>query len=358
MSANIPLAAVALLLAASCAPPASTPQQAPAGSGLAPVAAAPAFERFTFEEVHFGNVPVELCIYAADRATARAAATAAFARIAELSAMMNDYAIEPPSPLNRIAAAAPAAVAVPPELLAVLERAVLHHGFTQGAFDITAKPFVQLWRVSQRLGELPPPSRLRTAMRYVDIKALELDAAASTARLSREGMWLDLGGIAKGYVGDEVVRLLRDRGMSRCSYHAGGDMVFGDPPPGAAGWTVTVPDLMVANGHGATSPMSFEICNAAVSVSGDVFRFVDIDGQRYAHVIDPRTGLGVTARRIACVRGPRGFDTDPLATAGLILDEAEWRAALRCVPGCSGEVVEIADGERQGAEPGAARRRP
>ena len=353
MSARIPPAAVALLLAASCAPPAAVAPAEPA-----PPAAPLELQRFTFEEVHFGNVPVELCLYAADPAAARAAATAAFARVAELSAMMNDYALEPPSPLNRIAAEAPKAVVVPPELLAVLERAVLHHGFTQGAFDITAKPYVQLWRVSQRLGELPPPARLQAAKRYVDITALELDAAASTARLRREGMWLDLGGIAKGYVGDEVVRLLRDRGMSRCSYHAGGDMVFGDPPPDAAGWTVTVPDLLVADGHGGASPMSFETCNAAASVSGDVYRFVDIDGQRYAHVVDPRTGLGVTARRVACVRGPRGIDTDPLATAGLILDEARWHAALRCVVGCSGEVAGVVDGERQGAEPGAVRRRP
>jgi len=79
--------------------------------------------------------------------------------------------------------------------------------------------------------------------------------------------------------------------------------------------------------------------NEAVSVSGDLFRFVEIDGVRYAHVIDPRSGLGVTQRRVACVRGPRGLDTDPLATAGLILEEEQWREALARVPGCTGWVA-------------------
>ena len=67
-------------------------------------------------------------------------------------------------------------------------------------------------------------------------------------------------------------------------------------------------------------------------------RYVDIDGVRYAHVVDPRTGKGVTDRRVACVRGKRGIDTDPLATAGLILAEQEWRAALARVPGCRGDL--------------------
>ncbi|MBL8730750.1 MAG: FAD:protein FMN transferase [Planctomycetes bacterium] len=320
-------AALLLALAACASPPPSPPAAAPA--------AAPPLSRFSFTAVHFGNIPVELCLYAPDAATAQAAAAAAFARIAALAAMMNDYAYEPPSPLNRIAAEAPAPVPVPSELLSVLARAIELHHITQGAFDITLKPYVQLWRVSRRLGELPPQEHLRAAVRYVDITALQLDAAASTARLAREGMWLDVGGIAKGYVGDEVLRLLRARGLPRCSYHAGGDMVFGEAPPGEPGWPVLVPDFPTADGTG----LRFVASNEAVSVSGDVFRFVEIDGRRYAHVIDPRTGLGVTDRRLTCVRGPRGLDTDALATAGLLLDEAAWQAALAQVPGCRGQVA-------------------
>jgi len=157
-------ALLALGLAAGCSGAASD-----AATDAAPQAAP---TRHVFEEVHFGNVPVTLTLYASDEEEARGAAQAAFARIAELSAMMTDYALDPPSPLNRIAVAAPAPVPVPPELFTALARAVDMHAITGGAFDVTAKPYVQLWRVSRRLGELPPQDRLRRAARLVDIAAL------------------------------------------------------------------------------------------------------------------------------------------------------------------------------------------
>lgn len=331
-------AAGARAQASGASPPALSPHAPEAALAWADVEAArQGLVRHEFVEVHFGAIPVELTVYARDPAVAGTAARVALARVAELAAMMSDYALDPPSALNRIAAAAPAAVAVPPELFCALERGKALHGVTDGAFDLTAKPLVQLWRVAQRLGELPPAARVRGARELVDIAALELDPAARTARLSRAGMWLDLGGLAKGQIGDEVVRLLAEHGVPICRYHAGGDMVFGDAPPGLPGWPVRVPDLLVED----DAPLAFWTCNAAASVSGDVFRFVEIGGVRYSHVIDPRTGLGVTGRKLACVRGPRGIDTDALATAGVILDAPAWQRALARVPGCRGWVARV-----------------
>ncbi|MCC6784057.1 MAG: FAD:protein FMN transferase [Planctomycetes bacterium] len=331
-------------LAAQAAPPARTVSPTDPETALrhADAAAIPlGLARHRFVEPRFGGIPVELTLYASDADAARAAARAAFARIDALAAQMDDYALDPPSALNRIAEAAPDAVPVAPELLVVLARAKALHRETHGAFDVTAKPFVQLWRVSQRLGELPPPERLRRAADFVDIDALELDPSAGTARLARPGMWLDLGGIAKGYIGDEVVRLLRARGVPICRYHAGGDMVFGESPPGLPGWPVHVPDLVLdqvpeGGEHATPTALAFFAADSAASVSGDVFRHAEIEGKRYAHVIDPRSGLGVTEQRITCVRGPRGIDTDPLATAGLILAPGEWQRAIETVEGCRG----------------------
>jgi thiamine biosynthesis lipoprotein len=337
--------------------PAVSPADPEAALRHADAAARPlGLARHHFVEPRFGGIPVELTLYAGDADSARGAARAAFARIDELAAQMDDYALDPPSPLNRIAEAAPDAVPVAAELLVVLARAKALHRETHGAFDVTAKPFVQLWRVSQRLGELPPPERLRRAAELVDIDALELDLAAGTARLARQGMWLDLGGIAKGYIGDEVVRLLRARGVPICRYHAGGDMVFGEAPPGLPGWPVHVPDLVldpVTGGGERTTPtaLAFFAADSAASVSGDVFRHAEIEGKRYAHVIDPRSGLGVTGRRIACVRGPRGIDTDPLATAGLILAPGEWQSALEAVTCCRGVAARAAEDQATPSAP-------
>lgn len=311
------------------------------------VAAPQALQKYTYEQVHFGNIPVELTFYTADEEAGFEAALAAFQRVKELAAAMSDYALDPPSPLNRIAAEAPAPVEVPPELFKALSRAISLHAITDGAFDVTAKPFVQLWRTSRKLGELPPKHRVANARRYIDIKSLTLDAERSTAALKRQGMWLDLGGLAKGLIGDEVVALLQRRGVRRCRYRAGGDMVFGDAPPDASGWRVVVPDLLVSDGAGPPTPLTFLAVNSAVSVSGDVYRYVEIDGVRYAHVIDPRTGLGVTNRRVTCVRGRYGVDTDPLATAGIILDEEQWRAALAKVDGAIGHRARAAASTRK-----------
>lgn len=301
------------------------------------LAAAPQeLTKYTYEQVHFGNIPVELTLYASDERAAFEAALAAFQRVKELAASMSDYELDPPSALNRIAAEAPRPVPVPRELFAALQRAVELHEVTGGAFDVTAKPFVQLWRTSRKLGALPPKHRIANARRYVDVASLALDADARTAALRKQGMWLDLGGLAKGLIGDEVVALLKRRGIPRCRYRAGGDMVFGAPPPDAEGWQVTVPDLLVEGPDEVRRPLAFVAADSAASVSGDVYRFVEIDGVRYAHVIDPRTGLGVTERRVTCVRGPRGVDTDPLATAGLVLAPERWQAALAQVPGAVG----------------------
>lgn len=303
--------------------------------------------KHTFKQVHFGNIPVELTLYATDEAKAAAASATAFARVKELAAMMNDYAFEPPSALNLIAAKSPDPVKVPSELMRALQHSIEMHATTSGAFDITAKPFVQLWRTSRKIGELPPAHRIQNGRRYVDIKSLVLDRDKSTATLRRQGMWLDLGGLAKGMIGDEVVRLLQERGIKSCRYSAGGDMVFGDAPPGEKGWRVTVPDLLITDESGQTAPLTFTAANSAASVSGDIHRYFEIDGVRYAHVIDPRTGLGVTKRRVTCVRGTRGIDTDPLATAGLILAEKNWRAALAKVAGSRGDIATVEDRPRR-----------
>lgn len=304
---------------------------------VSPLAAAPQeLKKYTYEQVHFGNIPVELTFYTADERAGFEAALAAFQRVKDLAAAMSDYELDPPSALNRIAAEAPRPVPVPKELFAALQRAIELHAVTGGAFDVTAKPFVQLWRTSRKLGALPPKHRIANARRYVDISALKLNPDVRTAALAKQGMWLDLGGLAKGLIGDEVIALLKRRGIPRCRYRAGGDMVFGDAPPNADGWRVVVPDLLVDEDREGPQPLTFLASNSAASVSGDVYRYVEIEGVRYAHVIDPRSGLGVTNRRVTCVRGSRGVDTDPLATAGLVLDERRWRAALARVDGATG----------------------
>lgn len=124
-------------------------------------------------------------------------------------------------------------------------------------------------------------------------------------------MQLDLGGIAKGYACDQAIDVLAKSGVSRAMAEAGGDLVVSGPPPGKLGWRI------LADGEVTW------LKNAAVSTSGDVSQFVVIRGRRYAHIVDPRTGVGLTNRKQVTVLARDGITSDSLATALCVLADSE-----------------------------------
>lgn len=325
----LPLCLFACL--AACGRPSAPPAWHPSPPALPPVTppAAPALQKFSRLRV-LHTINVEMIAYAPSQAAANTAFDAAFARATALFAMMDDY--HDISELNQFCArAGQGPVKISPELMTVFVQAKRMHGLTGGAFDITLKPFVQMWRRSCQIGELPPARVIEQARAFTGMGKLILHPENGTAELTQPGMQLDLGGIAKGYIADEAVRVMRDNGCPRCACLNGGDRVFGDAPPDEPrGWRVEVPD--------APEPIAFFIHNGAASVSGDVFRFVEIGGVRYSHVIDPKTGLGLTTRKMACLRGKRGIDTDPLVKGGSLMEEAAWQKAVAQIDGGQGWV--------------------
>jgi len=125
-------------------------------------------------------------------------------------------------------------------------------------------------------------------------------------------MRLDAGGIAKGYALDEATRMLRAHGIRSSMVAGAGDIVVTQPPPGEAGWKVEVGRLDTPD---APAPRQLLLHNASLCTSGDLFQFVEINGTRYSHIVDPRTGLGLTDRSLVTVIGPDGITTDALSTA-------------------------------------------
>jgi len=264
------------------------------------------------------GVAVRVVLYAPDDATARRAARVAYARMAELEDVMSDY--RPESEVRRLAERAGAAVPVSDDLFVVLARALDVWRRSDGAFDPSVGPFVELWRTARRAGRLPPRAELDAAARRVGSDKVHLDSVARTVRLDVAGMRLDLGGIAKGFILDRALDALRAQGVRRALLEAGGDIVVGDAPPGRRGWRIALPE-------GDTT-----LADRAVSTSGDTEQFVIIDGVRYSHVIDPRTGMGLTSRRAATVVAPDGLTADPLATALTVLDDDRGARLLRAFP--------------------------
>jgi FAD:protein FMN transferase len=258
-------------------------------------------------------------LYAPDEATAERACRAAFARFAALEDIFSDY--RPTSEMMRLCAAPTGqAVLVSPELFFVLERAQRVAEETDGFFDITVGPLVQLWRTARKEKQLPSLTALRAAKARVSWRNIVLDKKQRTVRLLLRGMRLDAGGIAKGYACDEAQKVLRQYGIDRALIEAGGDIVVSDAPPGEAGWKIDV------NGE------TMRVKKCAVSTSGDLYQFVEIGGKRYSHIVSPETGLGLTNRIAVTVIASDGITSDSLSTALRVLHASTPQVLLREYP--------------------------
>lgn len=274
--------------------------------------------RFEFTRVQMG-VQSRIVLYAANRAEAEAAAAAAFERIGALDAVMSDYRRD--SELARLCERAGGeAVPVSRDLFRVLAAARAVSEATGGAFDVTVGPAVALWRRARQTRQLPTEEERLEAMSLIGWQWVVLDRTAGTVRLAQPGMRLDLGGIGKGYAAAEAVETLRARGVGRCLVGLAGDIATGDAPPGRIGWEVEVE----VDGAGAGGErMALLLANRSVSTSGSREQFVEIDGRRYSHMVDPRTGLGATTSRVAAVVGKEGAVVDAAATALCVVSDAE-----------------------------------
>lgn len=269
------------------------------------------------------GVHARIVLHAESEASARDAAAAAFDRLAQLDAMMSDYRAD--SELNRLGRSGiNQPVSLSDDLFPVLAVAREIAVATDGAFDPTIGPLVRLWREARTSRTLPDPNAIIDARSRVGIIHLDLNAVDRTATLRREGMQLDLGGIAKGYAAQAAVDLLRAGGHARCLVALAGDIVAGDPPPGASGWVVAIESSLPVHAPGHR----LLLANAAASTSGTSMQFIEIDGVRYAHLIDPRTGLGLTKSVAVTVIAPRGEYADALASAACILGPHGFQEAL------------------------------
>jgi thiamine biosynthesis lipoprotein len=283
------------------------------------------------------GVPWTITLYAASEAVGREAAAAAFAEVERLNGILSDY--DETSELARLSAAAPTAapVDVSEDLWRVLERAAAIRDATGGAFDPTVGPLTTLWRQSRRSGELPRPDKLAAARAAVGPDTLRLDPERRAVRLEASGMRLDLGGIGMGYAIDRALEVLRQRSIVAAMIDASGDIGVSGPPPGSLGWRIDVAPLdPMAIG---AERQTLVLVDAAVTTSGDVRQGVEIDGIRYSHIVDPRTGVGVVGPAAVTVIAPDCTTADALATAASVLGPVEGLRAVAAEPGAAARFV-------------------
>ena len=274
------------------------------------------------------------CLYAIDAYGPDAAALPkilddAFDEVDRIDRLMSNY--RPDSPLSRInreAAAHP--VAVDPELFDFLLESMRYNRESGGAFDITVGPLMKAWGFFRGEGRLPAEAQLTDARRRVGASHVVFDRARRTVAFDEPGVELDLGGIAKGYAIDRVVQLLRARHVSAALVSAGGSTIFGlGAPPGRNAWDVAVQDPVDAR----KTAMTVRLKNRALSIAGTSEKWFEVEGVRYSHIMDPRTGMPVQGVLTVAVLSASGTAGDALDDAFFVLGIEQSRRYLKQLPG-------------------------
>lgn len=271
---------------------------------------------------------------AADSGAARAALSAAHGEVVRVDSLMSTY--RPESEVSRMNAAAGTGdwTDLSPATLEVLDAAIAWSGRTEGAFDPTIGPVVDLWGFHGGGGEVPPAARIDSVRAVTGCRRIEIERARAPylgrgrARLPLPGMALDFGAIAKGYALDRAVAAMREAGAAGGMVDLGGQVsVFGAAPDGGRGWPIGIRDPR--DPEAILGVVTLE--SGSLATSGDYERFFVHDGVRYSHVIDPRTGWPVRGVAQTTVIAPSGTDADALSTALFVLGPDEGRAVLEDV---------------------------
>lgn len=295
----------------------------------------------------------ELTVWAPDEASAKAALAAGWARLEDVNRLMSTY--QPASEVSRLNAAATGeAIVVSSETFYCLQGALKACRQSGGAFDVTCRPLVELWKQAGRRGVLPTDSELAATRAVVGPDKLKLDAGTRSVTPVVGGVQVDLGGVAKGYALDLAAQAMRAAGALSGLVDVGGDVVVLGPQPDGSPWRIGVR-------HPLKSRLEHDrvlaLTQGAVATSGIQERYVEIQGRRFSHIVDPRTGWPAEQAPQVTVIGPDGLTADAWATAFSVLTIEEGQALLVAQPELALAVLwmHVVDGELVAVEsPGFA----
>jgi thiamine biosynthesis lipoprotein len=240
-------------------------------------------------------------------------------RIDELNSVFSDYQSDSEASQLSKAAGSGQMTAVSHDLWMVILASQEFSKDTYGAFDVTVGPLSKLWRRAIRQKELPPEDQITSAKDLVNFRRIKLKKSKNQVELTKAGMRLDFGGIAKGYTLDALVQILQANGIRSYLVDAGGDIRVGLPPPEQNAWHIQI---------GETKQV-LQLANAAIAASGDSYRYLEWEGEKYSHIIDPRTGYGVKDHRPVYIIAETGMTADALASAASILTEKSMNPLLK-----------------------------
>ncbi|HSY38201.1 MAG TPA: FAD:protein FMN transferase [Polyangia bacterium] len=303
----------------------------------APPAPAPRVVARTFPAM---GTEVTFSAYTAEPEKAEHAFQAAYDEIRRVEKLMTDWERpgEPESDIVRVnKAAGKKPVKVSPETIEVIEKSLEMSRRSEGAFDITFAAMHGLWKFDEDMDKsIPLPEEIAERRKLINWRDVLVNAKAGTVKLRRVGMRMGLGGIAKGYAVDRCSAVLRAAGLENFMVQAGGDL-FVAGRKGSANWMVGVRD---PRGGPRDIIARMPIQDHAFSTAGDYERGFVLNGRRYHHIIDPKTGYPATASREVTIFAPSAFLADALDDSVFILGPKKGMELVDSYPDCATLIVD------------------
>lgn len=277
---------------------------------------------------------VESVAYTENAKDGEQALSAAYEEAARLEAMLDRHrAGSDVAAINAQAGQQP--VSVTEETFSIIRLALDVGRITGGAFDITVAPLLELWGFGTGETRVPTPQELAEVLPLVDFTKVRIDEEARRVFLEGEGIQLDLGGIAKGYIVDQAIDVLRQKGITSASVDAGGDIrVIGEKPDGSP-WRIGIRNPRERRELVAV----IELRDQAIVTSGDYERFFMHEGERYHHILDPDTGLPARGVISVTIVANDAFTADAYSTAVFVLGLERGLALVESMPGVDAIII-------------------
>lgn len=286
-------------------------------------------KRYEFKYQKMGT-QFKIIAYSSDSTLTQSIVSQSIKRIDELNQIFSDY--EANSEISQLSNSAGTnkKIKVSAELWYVLKHARKFSKKSKGAFDISIGPLSKLWRSMFRRQEIFNGVKIKEEKGKTGYQKIKFYPFSKRIKLIQQEMRLDAGGIAKGFTVDEIVKILQKNGLYQILVDGGGDLYIGNPPPNQTGWKV-----QISQKDETGKPVKKELIlkNIAIASSGDTFRFLEWEGKRYSHIIDPRTGYGVRNQKIINVVASSCMIADAAASTLSVLSKSESQQFLKKIKG-------------------------
>ncbi len=295
--------------------------------------------KYSFEQPKMGS-PFTITIYTSDSAKAASIAAQGFLLVDSLTAILSDYIDS--SEINRLSRNSGKHCYVPVSLplFSILKQAQTAAVLSNGAYDVTIGPVVKLWRKARKTKIFLDKDSLQNALQKTGYQYMHIDTIHRSVWLEKSGMQLDVGGLGKGFVAGAVFDFLKQNGYNSAMVNAGGKIVAGDRPGNGHGWLIGINQPEDENN---ILPRMLSLQNMAVATSGDVYQYVEIEGKKYSHIVNPKTGIGLVNSRNVTAIAPDGTTADWLSTACSVLSP---KAAMRLIKKVKGAAALITENKR------------